>query len=103
MDSLKQYTINSAEKTRNQADLVSGFELHVMKTVRDKDTYLVTVVTCISGEENPTEHWEKTSEGVLSYDYDPSPDNAKTELVLLTEHLEDNLTEWVGASNWTTP
>jgi len=105
MNHIHKYQINVAAKTIGGLTLPSGWLLKLIRTNRENDKLLVGVQTCIESGSPPedalVDHYENIPAwGVVSYPYNPSADNAKSENVIIKNNFEADLDTWVGAGNW---
>lgn len=100
---IKEYQINVAAKTVNQADLASGWVLAVAATSKENTSYTVVIHTCSTqGGTNILDPYENIPDRNRVYRYNPSADNSKTENLMLTNNFEADLDTWFGSGNWAT-
>ena len=97
---IKEYQINVAGKTKNEADLPSGFIISVRAISKEGIRYILTLDTCVAAGKPKVETWDKIPNGRITYAYDASADNGKSENLMLTNNLESDLDTWVGSGNW---
>lgn len=99
---IKEYQINVAAKTKNGADLASGWVLGILATSKEGTDYRLVVQTWSApGGTAIKDRYENLSDGgVQKYAYAPATDNSKSENLMLTNNFEAELDTWFGSGNW---
>jgi len=99
---IAEYKINVASKTKNGADIATGFVLGVLSISKEGSNYILTIRTYKTQGATPIEDSQKDlgPHGVQVYTY-AKTDNAKTENTMLKNKFESDLDAWFTNAKWT--